>query len=131
VEPAGFEVLRRYEVRVDNELLYQAINNVLDNAFKYSFPKTTVRITGGVTAAGRFHITVINEGIRLRAYEALHATERGWRSEDAESTTGEGEGLGLWIVDHIMKAHGGDILVLPTTAANQTEVKLVFPAAKL
>jgi signal transduction histidine kinase len=130
VDPKGFEALRKNEVRLDYDLLEQAVNNVLDNAFKYSFPKTTVRIGGGITSTGWFHISVINEGIRLRASEIDKSKERGWRSEDAEATTGEGSGLGLWIVDHIMKAHKGELVVVPTTASNLTEVKLLFPVAR-
>jgi signal transduction histidine kinase len=43
-------------------------------------------------------------------------------------TTGEGSGIGLWIVDHIMKAHEGELIVVPTTSDGITEVKLVFPS---
>jgi GAF domain-containing protein len=127
VDRRGFDVLERHDVRVDYDLLEQAVNNVLDNAFKYSFPKTTVRISVGM-AENRFHITVVNEGLKLRASETDACKKRGWRSEDAEAVTGEGSGLGLWIVEHIMKAHSGELRVLPTTSSNLTEVKLLFPA---
>ena len=120
-------VLERHDVRVDYDLLEQAVSNVLDNAFKYSFPKTTVRISVGM-AEKRFHITVVNEGLKLRANETDACKKRGWRSEDAEAVTGEGSGLGLWIVEHIMKAHNGELRILPTTSSNLTEVKLLFPA---
>jgi len=44
-------------------------------------------------------------------------------------TTGEGSGLGLWIVEHI-EAHNGELRVLPTAAANLTEVKASVPGRK-
>jgi signal transduction histidine kinase len=127
VDPKGFGTLRTNEVRVDYDLLGQAVNNVLDNAFKYSFPNTVVRVQGGVPSSGLFQIAVRNEGIRLRPAEVEKAKERGWRSEEAESTTGEGSGIGLWIVDQIMKALGGELRISPTNADGLTEVRMLFP----
>lgn len=56
--------------------------------------------------------------------------ERRWRSQDAVLTTGEGSGIGLWLVDHIMKAHRGHLVIIPTRPDNVTEVKLVFPLSE-
>jgi signal transduction histidine kinase len=72
---------------------------------------------------------VRNEGIRLRAAEVERARERGWRSEEAASTTGEGSGIGLWIVDQIMKALGGELRISPTSADDLTDVRMLFPTS--
>lgn len=130
VERKTFGVLRMHEVRVDYDLLEQALNNVLDNAFKYSFRRSTVRVYGGVAGPGLFYIAVNNRGIRLNPTEVEKAKSRGWRSEAAESTTGEGSGIGLWIVHHIMKALGGELKIHPTTAEDLTEIRLLFPISK-
>ncbi len=115
------------ELRLDVGLLEQALGNVLDNAAKYSFEKTRVRIWYGTTTTGRFHISVANSGFVLTSDDARQAHERGWRSDAARDTTGEGSGIGLWIVNHLMLAHQGELIVLPTRDG-QTEVKLIFPA---
>ncbi|HEX3530134.1 MAG TPA: GAF domain-containing protein [Thermoanaerobaculia bacterium] len=128
VDREGFEILRTYDVLAETNLLLQAINNLLDNAAKYSFAKTIVKISAGITASGRFHITVLNNGLGLGKEEIRRCLERGWRSQGAKEVTGEGSGIGLWIVDHIMKAHQGEILIIPTTADRWTEVKLLFPS---
>ena len=125
VERAGLERLE--ELEADKDLLEQAVYDLLDNAFKYSFNNTVIRIFGGVTGSGRFHITVLNKGIPIYAYDVPKCSQREWQSEEAQALSGGGTGIGLWIVDHIMKAHGGELLIMPTRANHETEIKLIFP----
>jgi signal transduction histidine kinase len=131
VDRGSFQVLRSQEIGADPELLEQAIMNVLDNASKYSFSNSEVRIYGRLTRTGRFYITVANKGLPVRVEDVQGCTERGWRSELAEWATGEGSGIGLWIVDNIMKAHAGALIITPTTLEGLTEVSLVFPNPKI
>lgn len=111
---------------VDHELLEQAIMNLLDNAAKYSFSNTTVHISAGLTRTGRLRITVSNQGLPIRAADVSQCVLRGWRSKQALLASGEGSGIGLWLVDNIMKAHAGDLVITPTTAEGWTEVSLIF-----
>jgi signal transduction histidine kinase len=130
VAPRGFEVLNNYDVTVDHSLLFHALGNVLDNAGKYSYADTVVHVTAGVTGGGRFHLSVANRGLRIRPQELSRLTERGFRSDDAESASGDGSGIGLFIVKHVMEAHSGDLLIVPANRDGETEVKLLFPAEK-
>jgi len=127
----SFEALYTNVVGADLDLLEQAVNNILDNAAKYSFPNTTVEIYGGVTRTSHFYLAVINKGLAIRPNEVKQSVERGWRSDDARLTTGEGSGIGLWIVDHIMRAHKGELVIIPTKSNNLTEVRLVFPGSNI
>lgn len=113
-------------VRVDHGLFEQMLENLLDNAAKYSYVRTQIRITGGLTGGGNFHVTVWNYGVQIRANEVKLTTERFWRSDHAKDAA-DGSGIGLWFVDQIMKAHDGQLVVTPTTKENLTEIKLVFP----
>lgn len=127
IDRESFAALRSLNVQADQDLLEQAVRNVIDNAMKYSYHHGQIRIYGGLTKKGQFHITVENKGIPINPVEVAHVAKRGWRSEHATHSTGEGTGLGLWIVDNIMKAHGGELVVVPTTAEGLTAVKLAFP----
>lgn len=124
-----FEPLGKLEVRADPDLLEQAVNNVLDNAGKYSFPSTSVLIYGGFTGKGRFHISVANKGIKIHSREVRQCSERGWRGEEAAAASGDGTGIGLWIVDNVMKSQGGELIIAPTTSDGITEIKLILPVS--
>lgn len=112
--------------KIDYDLFQQAINNLLDNAGKYSYKNTVVRISASFDANGRFFISVVNEGLPIRHKDVAKCIQRHWRGEQASRTTGEGSGIGLWIVHHIMEAHQGQLVINPTTTNNLTEVRLVF-----
>jgi signal transduction histidine kinase len=114
------------EVAVDWNLLEQCVNNLVDNACKYAFARTSVDVGGGFDDAHRFHLSVRNRGIPLHAEDVPRARERGWRSDLAQAVRGEGSGIGLWIVDEVMRAHEGSLEIRPTMR-EWTEVRLVFP----
>jgi GAF domain-containing protein len=119
------------EVYVAKNLLEQAVTNILDNARKYSHSNTTVRIHGGKTTSDGFRISVANYGIHIGKDDILECKKNGWQSEDAQATSGEGSGIGLWIVDQIMTAHDGHLTVSATTTDHLTEVSLIFPATRV
>jgi signal transduction histidine kinase len=127
VQSQGFDALQSTTVLADASLLEQAIMNALDNASKYSFPATTVQIDGGLVGTDRFHISVASRGLPIYESDVPLCVQRSWRSEQARWTTGEGSGIGLWFVDHIMKAHDGELIIIPTTPDGLTEIHLVFP----
>ncbi len=105
---------------VDNDLLGQAVNCIYDNAAKYSFDDTRVDISGGVTGSGNFQISIASTGLEIRQHEISNCMERGWRSDDTWNVSGEGSGIGLWIVKHIMQAHKGHLSIMPTTPDDLT-----------
>jgi signal transduction histidine kinase len=118
------------KVRVDWDLFEQAISCLLDNAGKYSYSNTRVIVQGGEeTYKGNryFYITVKNRGFPISTEETGKCKERKYQGQAAKWTVGEGQGIGLWVVDHIMRAHGGELVISPTTPAGWTDVCLLFP----
>jgi signal transduction histidine kinase len=111
---------------MDLELLMHAVHNVLDNAIKYSYRDTEVKLDGGSTADGGWYLRVWNKGIPLRSNEVRLARQRGWRSAAAVLTTGEGSGIGLWLVDKITQALGGTFELNPTRGDGYTMARLQF-----
>jgi signal transduction histidine kinase len=112
---------------VDKDLLEQAINILLDNAVKYSFANTHIRVSGKQDK-DHIRVEIANYGIPIHSEETSVCLQRGWRGESARLVTGEGTGIGLWIVDNIMKAHSGSVIVRPTSSAGLTSIQLVFPS---
>jgi signal transduction histidine kinase len=127
VDRASFRALPLADVWADRPLLEQAVNCLVDNAVKYSYANTTVRIRGAMAEDGKIQIIVRNVGLPVLRDEVARCVEYGWRGHAAQLVTGEGSGIGLWIVDHIMRAHGGRLVVCPTTMESVTEVLLELP----
>ena len=129
VKRDSFLSMRGRVILVDHDLLEQAVNNIFDNAGKYSFSRSEVSITVGFTN-GDFWISVRNRGYTIQPQEVDLCVQREWRGEKARNSTQEGSGIGLWIVSHIMKAHDGFLKIEPTTSDNYTDVRLIFPTRR-
>jgi two-component system phosphate regulon sensor histidine kinase PhoR len=97
-------------VHADEEGLRQILNNLIDNAIKYtpSGGKVTVRCQ----PEGRMAtIDVTDTGIGIPAEHHAHLFERFYRVDKARSREVGGTGLGLSIVKHLCQTMGGSVSV--------------------
>lgn len=95
----------------DENTLIQLFTILLDNAIKYSNPKTTVTIASSV-AAQVATIKVSDHGIGIASNEISHIFDRFYRvSKSRNSQDVPGYGLGLAIAKEIVKLHDGTITV--------------------
>ncbi|MGB7207202.1 MAG: GAF domain-containing protein [Pyrinomonadaceae bacterium] len=133
ISKESFMKLNQLSVKANFDYLEQAINCLIDNASKYSYEETTVRIFGGEESVENqryFYIAFENLGIEIKPDEIPKLVRRKYRGELAELIIGEGSGIGLWVTDHIMRAHGGKLVVMPTDQiSNLTTAKLLFPVS--
>ncbi|MCX6538767.1 MAG: HAMP domain-containing sensor histidine kinase [Acidobacteria bacterium] len=90
----------------DAQALSGAIQNLLDNAVKYSPECDTVWLDASTTAS-TVVITVRDRGVGIPPGEQPHVFERFYRGHAASAVTGTG--LGLSLVKHVVEAHGGTI----------------------
>jgi signal transduction histidine kinase len=127
VKADTFEMLDALDLIADMDLIEQAVNNVIDNAFKYSYLRKKIEISGS-DAGKYFRLTVSNEGIPLLASDLGKLGTRGFRGDLAESVVGEGSGIGLWVVRNILEAHGGR-LIPEATSNGRTSIHLELPWA--
>ncbi len=115
------------DVEVDVERVIQALGNLANNAFQYAPAGSTITITAATTP-GHVQIAVADEGPGVPAEELGRIFDRFYRADKARSQHQNGSGIGLAIVQALMKAHGGAawaenvephglkvILVLPAT----------------
>jgi two-component system phosphate regulon sensor histidine kinase PhoR len=96
------------EANLNQELLEQAIVNLVSNAIRYGGGEIRVE---GRSVGQRVEISVEDhgKGIPLEHQERLF--ERFYTVDKARSRRLGGTGLGLAIVKHIARAHGGDVTV--------------------
>jgi two-component system phosphate regulon sensor histidine kinase PhoR len=99
--------------KFDTTLLEQAVVNLLDNAIKYSEPKSTILLKAQRNNS-EIRIRVEDQGIGIAKKHLPRLFERFYRVDKARSRKMGGTGLGLAIVKHIAQAHGGRITVEST-----------------
>jgi two-component system sensor histidine kinase SenX3 len=103
----------------DRRQLVSALQNLLENAIKYSDPGTSVEVSVR-NADGAVLIDVMDHGVGIPAKEIDRIFERFYRVDRARSRETGGTGLGLSIARHIAHNHGGDILVHSVEGAGST-----------
>ncbi|MEI6101897.1 MAG: HAMP domain-containing sensor histidine kinase, partial [Eubacteriales bacterium] len=98
------------EAECDKIKIHQAINNLVDNAVKYSHNNGYVKIF--LTRVGEEAcITVEDNGVGIAPEHLNHIFERFYRVDKARSRDTGGTGLGLHIVRKIAVMHGGRVEV--------------------
>ncbi len=101
-------VAPRAFVFADVGRLTQVVTNLLHNAIKFTPNGGRVEVT--VTAEPEFvRIVVRDTGRGLESHDLDRVFERFKQVDSSTTRTAGGLGLGLAIVDHIVRAHGGDV----------------------
>lgn len=106
----AFSANGRVIVDSDDEALSRAIHNLLENAVKYSPAPNTVEV--GLARHDRHvHITVCDKGLGIPADERDAIFGKFQRGEQARTLGIKGTGIGLAMVDEIVRAHHGRVSV--------------------
>jgi signal transduction histidine kinase len=107
------EIIFRYQnlangttVQADRIHLYNAINNLIDNAVKYSGEQVTINICFS-PKNGYSILSVEDDGIGIAAGDLPHVFDKFYRVPSGNIHKVKGYGLGLNYVKHIMERHGG------------------------
>jgi signal transduction histidine kinase/DNA-binding response OmpR family regulator len=98
-----------HEVFVDHDRWEKIVLNLLSNALKFTF-EGTISVTMGWNEAGPT-LVVADTGTGIAAAELPHMFERFHRIHGARSRTHEGSGIGLALVQELVRLHGGSISV--------------------
>jgi len=97
-------------VIVDREAIARSLLNLLNNALKYSKDRKYIGVSL-YRSNSRVNLEVQDRGIGIPKNEQEKIFEKFYRCGDALVHNIKGSGLGLSLVRHIARAHGGDVLV--------------------
>jgi signal transduction histidine kinase len=97
------------ETFTDPTALEIILKNVLDNAVKYSPTKPNVHVNMHLLHAGQLSIVVRDEGIGLERNQLKRIFRRFHRAPDPLVNERSGSGLGLFVVDSLVRNLGGRI----------------------
>ena len=95
-------------VHADPVLFRRAVNNLVSNAIRYTPRGGVVRLLAD-QPADRVEVVVENTGPGIAREHLPHIFDRYYRADPARSAAGHSVGLGLSIVQAIMKLHSGEI----------------------
>jgi signal transduction histidine kinase len=96
--------------RADPDALEQAVLNLLTNAMKYSGDSRDIDLRLRRTD-GDAEVQVVDRGIGIAAEERARIFEKFYRAPTRENDLLPGTGLGLTLVEHVARAHGGRVVV--------------------
>ncbi|HEY7789621.1 MAG TPA: HAMP domain-containing sensor histidine kinase, partial [Vicinamibacterales bacterium] len=108
----NFTVTTRIEpgatVWADAEAVEQAFENLLSNAMKYSPERREIEVeTGQVESYG--YLRVRDHGVGIPPKFQRKIFRKFYRVEPDDGNGPQGCGLGLAIVDYVVRAHGGRV----------------------
>jgi two-component system, OmpR family, sensor kinase len=115
-------------VRGDEAGLRQVVGNLLGNVRVHTPAESplTVEITAG--GEDQTELRIIDSGPGLSAQDAARAFDRFFRADPQRSRDTGGAGLGMSIVQAVVKAHGGAVALAPTPGRGLT-VTVRLPTA--
>lgn len=119
VEPADLAVT------ADRFHLGHVLDNLVDNALKYSVERVSVLLTARRTAKG-VELRVADNGIGMDRTAQSHIFEKFYRVPTGDRHDVKGFGLGLYYVRLIVTRHGGTVSVESTPGRGST-FTLILP----
>jgi two-component system OmpR family sensor kinase len=112
----------------DEARIHQVVANLLANARAHTPAGTKIDVSIARDADG-IRIAIADNGPGLSVEDQEKIFERFYRADSSRvRVDGEGSGLGLSIVDAVMKAHGGSVTVVSELGKGAT-FTLFFPVA--
>jgi two-component system heavy metal sensor histidine kinase CusS len=121
-----FEIDASGEMVANAIMCRRAIGNVVVNAVRYATAGTVVRLSGHADAAGATVVVRNRIGAEIGEEELGKLFDRFYRGDAARSESTESSGLGLSIVQAIMRLHGGSVFA-SCTGEGWIEFRLRFP----
>jgi signal transduction histidine kinase len=116
----------RVKVSIDRESFVSAVDNVIDNAIRYTPVGGCIVIDIDVDASSRVSLRVADNGVGIPRELYDRVFERFFRANSSEQV---GSGLGLSIVKRVLALHGGEVKLSTGLDQRGLAVALTLPSA--
>lgn len=117
-------------VKADKGKMEEILDNIINNAIKYSEENTHIKISLGTTA-DKYRVTVIDQGQGLTEKDKKNLFKR-FSTLSAQPTGDEiSTGLGLYIVKQLVLAHKGHIWAESEGKNKGSSFIMEFPGSKM
>lgn len=100
--------IRLPKIQIDEEKIGLTIQNLIDNALRYTNPggRVTISLKGGIK---EIELSVKDTGVGIPKEQQGRVFSKFFRGANVIRMEAEGSGLGLFITKNIIEAHGGRI----------------------
>ena len=116
------------QLSVDGEALYQALNNLLDNAVKFSPDKKEIEVHLSKDEENII-LEVKDVGIGISPDDLDKIFDKFYQGKNALKQTIKGAGLGLTLVKHTVESHGGRVSIKSKVGKGST-FSLILPIVR-
>lgn len=99
----------RMRVRGDTEELRAAVMNLLDNAVKYSTQEIKIAVEVKTIDEKKIAVSITDNGVGIPSADLRRIFKRFYRVRGRSVSKVKGTGLGLFIVQSVVKKHGGKV----------------------
>ena len=121
-----FEIEPFVNMSVDLTTFPSIILNLLENAAKYS-PQNAIIVLSLKQKNNKIMLSIADEGEGISDDEKLNVFQKFYRVGNEETRKTKGTGLGLYIVNYIVKQHNG-IITIKNNAPRGSVFEVVFDA---
>lgn len=108
----------------------QVLTNILSNSIKFTPEGGRISVNGEMDENQNFRLSVTDTGIGLDEHEVKRVTSKFGVTDGRFSKSTSGIGLGLSLVQSLMRLHGGEVEIISQKGIGTTVV-LVFPKARI
>ena len=126
IEVIGLDEAENVTVLADNDLCYQVVYNLVDNAIKFTPENGYISISIHKNDKNEGILRVRNSGNGISKEDMPKVFERFYKTDKSRSTNKDSSGLGLYIVKSIIDLLGGRITVR-SVLEEYTEFEVVLP----
>lgn len=113
-------------IDVDPDRLRQIVQNLVENAVRFTPAGGTVRVTMTADDGDEVRLAVSDTGIGVDAADLPHIFRHFYRADQSRARSSGGTGLGLAIVKSLVEAHGGRVAVDSAVGTGST-FTVTFP----
>ncbi len=112
----------------DEPTLAAVLENLVDNAVKYSQQVVDVELSARPGRKGQVVIEVRDRGIGIERADLRRVFERFYRAPNEDVRSRRGTGLGLFVVSTLVRSLGGKVTAESAGAGQGTTMRVVLPS---
>ncbi len=117
-------------LRADRRAMLQVLNNLISNSIKFSPEGCQILVVAEIDETGGYVVSVSDNGCGIAPQDIKTIAEPFTQAKAHQARTDEGSGLGLYLVDSLMKLHGGSMSIDSELDVGTT-VNLRFPSERV